>query len=253
MKTITTFTLILCALTYSIAQTGQFDVRVIKQHPFQCGDASIYFDIEVKASSPSTAFRVSEQNYRFDYDSLVITNPRIHQELGLSGIISDGVGVSSYDTHTLHGTLGGTLSYNVELLSGAGVAIFNDWKPIGRVSFDIINPTGCVNLIWRTHADFPITFISEVVSSGDIIEADEGNYYNYSGCLSTICSSCPAVLNLSNIIPDNTYKADLSISSDGTVPTSGNVGYEAGNVILLDSGFSVEPQADFSAVIDDCN
>jgi len=252
MRILATFVLTLFTLTFLNAQTGQYDVRLVQQHPFQCGDASIYFDIEIKSSSAGTAFRVSEQNYRFDYDSLVLTNPRIHQELGLSGMVNDGIGLSAYDTHTLNGTLGAVVSYNVELMSGAGLAIFNAWKPVGRIAFDIIDATACVNLVWRTHADFPITFISEV-KNGVLFEVAEGNYNNYSGCLSSICLSCPTALNLPNIIPDNTYQADVSITSDGTVPTSGNVDYKAGNVILLDSGFSVEPQADFSAVIDDCN
>jgi len=252
MKIVITFVLTLFAFTLLIAQTGQYDVRLVQQHPFQCGDGTIYFDIEIKSSSPGTAFRVSEQNYRFDYDSLILTNPRIHQELGISGTISDGVGVSSYDTHTLNGTLGATISYNIELISGAGIAIFNAWKPVGRIAFDIINPTSCVNLIWRTHADFPITFVGSI-SNGELFEADEGNYSNYSGCLTNVCLNCPTALNLPNLIPDNIYRADVSITSDGTVPNGGDVDYKAGNVILLDSGFTVETQADFSAEIDDCN
>ncbi len=252
MKIIVTFVLTLCAFTFSIAQTGQYDVRLVQQHPFQCGDGTIYFDIEIKASASGTAFRISEQNYRFDYDSLVLANPRIHQELGLSGMVNDGIGVSAYDTHTLDGTLGSTISYNIELMSGAGVAIFNAWKPIGRIAFDIVDGTSCTNLIWRTHVDFPITFIGEI-SNGNLYQANEGSYGNYSGCLTNVCVSCPTALNLPYVIPDNTYQADVSITSDGTVPNGGNVDYKAGNVILLDSGFSVEPQADFSAVIDDCN
>ncbi len=252
MKIIVTFVLTLCAFTFTIAQTGQYDVRLVQQHPFQCGDGVIYFDIEIKSSNPGTAFRVSEQNYRFDYDSLILANPRIDQELGLSGMINDGIGVSAYDTHTLEGTLGPTISYNVELLSGVGYPIFNLWLPIGRIAFDVVDGTNCANLVWRTHTDFPITFIGEV-SNGILLEASEGNYSNYSGCLPAICVSCPLSLGLSYVIPDNIYSADVSITSDGTIPGGGNVDYKAGNVILLDSGFSVEPQADFSAVIDDCN
>lgn len=252
MKIANTFVLILFAFTYSIAQTGQYDVRLVQQHPFQCGDAIIYFDIEIKSSNSGTAFRVSEQNYRFDYDSLILANPSIYQELGLSGMINDGVGISSYAQHSLDGTLGPTISYNIELMAGAGVAIFNSWRLVGRIAFDIVDPTGCINLVWRTHVDFPITFVSEV-NNGNLFEVNEGNYSDYTGCLSSMCVSCPTALNLPYIIPDNIYQADVSITSEGTVPNGGNVDYKAGNVILLDSGFSVEPQADFSAEIDDCN
>jgi len=37
------------------------------------------------------------------------------------------------------------------------------------------------------------------------------------------------------------------------VPNGGVVNYKAGDVILLDSGFTVETQAEFSAEISGCN
>jgi len=252
MKIVSTLLLTLLSLASSIAQTGQYDVRLLQQHPFQCGDAAIYFDIQVKASNAGTTFRVSEQNYRFDYDTLVLTNPRLDQELGLSGTFNDGIGLTTYSPHSLLGTLGNTISYNIELVEGAGYLLTNTWTSVGRVAFDILDATACLNLIWRTHTDFPITFVGEI-SNGELLEANEGIYNNFSGCLPSICSTCPPFLSLPYVIPDNTYRADISIASEGTVPTGGDVNYQAGNVILLDNGFTVETQADFSAEIDDCN
>jgi len=252
MKIVFTLVLVLLSLTCLIAQTGQYDVRLLQEHPFQCEDGTIYFDIQVKASNAGTIFRVSEQNYRFDYDTLVLTNPRIDQELGFSETFNDGIGLTTYSTHSLLGTLGTTVSYNIILIEGAGYLLTDTWTPVGRVAFDILDPTGCVQLIWRTQTDFPITFIGEI-ANGELLEANEGNYNNFSGCLSTICSGCPSFLNLPYVIPDNTYRADVSVTSDGTVPSGGIVDYKAGDVILLDNGFTVEIQADFSAEIDDCN
>ena len=235
-----------------MAQTGQYDVRLLQNHPFQCGDGEIYFDIEVKSSSAGTAFRVSEQNYRFSYDTLLLTNPRIDQELGLSGIVNDGVGTSTYSIHSLTGTLGNTISYNVELVEGIGYQLGNQWLPIGRIAFDILDAASCIDLIWFTQSDFPITFVGQIIN-GELLEANEGSYSDYSNCLPNICLSCPISLNLPYVIPDNTYQADVTITSDGTIPNGGNVDYRAGEIILLDSGFSVEAQANFSADISGCN
>jgi len=54
-------------------------------------------------------------------------------------------------------------------------------------------------------------------------------------------------------IADNIYQTELMINSTGEVPTGANVGFKAGEVILLDGGFTVQPQADFSAEIEDCD
>jgi len=138
------------------------------------------------------------------------------------------------------------------LLSGEGYPLTDTWTSVGRIAFDIIDPEACINLIWFTHTDYPITYIGQI-DSGVRSEVDEGNYSNYSACLPNICNSCPSALSLSSVISDDTYQADISITSDGTVPNGGSVNYKAGDVILLDNGFTVETQAGFSAEIDDCN
>lgn len=53
-------------------------------------------------------------------------------------------------------------------------------------------------------------------------------------------------------IADNIYNAN-TINSIGEVPTTGNVGFKAGQCIILDEGFTVHPQANFSAEIGDCD
>jgi len=254
MKIVTTLTITLFAITCLMAQTGQHDVQLVQQHLFECGDGIIYFDIQVKAFDATTTFRVAEQNYRFDYDSLVLTNPQIDQELGFSGVIDDGVGISLYSPHTTHGTLGGIISYNVELLGGPGYLLTDTWESVGRIAFDIVDSAGCANLVWRTQADYPITTISEIANDGTPLQVSEGDYNNYSGCLANICATaCPVSLNLSSVIVDDTYQANISITSNGTIPNGGVVDYKAGDFILLDNGFSAEAQADFSAAIDGCN
>ncbi len=75
----------------------------------------------------------------------------------------------------------------------------------------------------------------------------------------TACTSCPTDLvdtNLGggapNAIPAATYQVANSIISTGTVATGTTVIYDAGTIICLDPGFSVEATADFSAIIGGC-
>lgn len=252
MKIVIAFILTLLSLTCLIAQTGQYDVRFFQEPSFECDSSVIYFDIQIKASDAPTAFRLSEQNYRFGYDTLALVNPRIDQELDISGVVDEGVGTIVYNIHSLDGSLANIVSYNIELLSSEGYPLTDIWTSAGRIAFDIIDPTACINLVWLTHADYPATFISQI-DNGVRSEANEGNYSNYSGCFPGICNSCPTSLNLSSVILDDTYQADVSITSDGSVPNGGSVNYQAGDLILLDNGFTVETQADFSAEISDCN
>ncbi len=252
MKIATTIILALFALTSLIAQAGQYDVRFFQAPSFQCDNSVVYFDIQIKASDAGTTFRLSEQNYRFSYDTLALANPRIDQELDISGVINDGIGVSVYDIHSLRGSLGHIISYNIELLSGAGYLLTDTWMSVGRIAFDIIDSQACIDLTWFTQVDYPVTYVSQI-DNGVRSDVDEGNYNNYSVCLPAVCESCPSALSLSAVIPDAIYQADVSITSDGTVPIGGVVNYKAGDVILLDNGFTVETQADFSAEISDCN
>ncbi len=252
MKIVITIFFTLFSLSCLIAQTGQYDVRFFQEPSFTCDSNVVYFDIQLKASSAGTTFRLSEQNYRFGYDTLALTNPRIDQELDISGVVNDGIGISIYDTHSLEGSLAHIISYNVELLGGEGYPLTDAWVSVGRIAFDIIDPTACINLTWYTHADYPITYIGEI-DNGSRYDVAEGNYSNFSGCFPDICEACPPSLSISSVISDNTYQADISITSDGTVPAGGSVNYKAGDVIMLDNGFTVEAQADFSAEIDGCN
>lgn len=67
-----------------------------------------------------------------------------------------------------------------------------------------------------------------------------------------VCDLCPTDLNLSIPLSTGTYQAGETLSSESTVPVGTNVEFKAGDVILLDNGFIVEPGSDFSGEIEDC-
>jgi len=63
---------------------------------------------------------------------------------------------------------------------------------------------------------------------------------------------CIISLSLTGTISSNTYQAGNDIAADGTIPAGQKVQFKAGQMILLDNDFTVEPFVDFSAEIEDC-
>jgi len=53
-------------------------------------------------------------------------------------------------------------------------------------------------------------------------------------------------------ISDSNCQANEMVTSDGTIPTGGNVQFQAGQNIILENGFEVQSNANFSAEIEDC-
>jgi len=89
---------------------------------------------------------------------------------------------------------------------------------------------------------------NNAVSYDNILDASWEDFCNNGTAL---CACSPSLFVSGNILT-NTYQAGNDISSDGTVPTGNNVQFKAGQVILLDNDFTVSPNADFSAEIEDC-
>jgi len=68
-----------------------------------------------------------------------------------------------------------------------------------------------------------------------------------------LCGSiCPDYLEPTSVTLNDQYKAGIKLESNAIIPVNSNVYFEAGESILLDSGFEVKPGAAFSADIDDC-
>jgi len=246
--------LMLCAMSKGFAQsTGQYDLQLAAVQPTDCDNNIFYVDLQVRASSAATVFRISDQNYRFRYNPSVLANPRIETEFTFSGLAVSADGTASFfTTHTLNGSLGPVVSYNFELAGGAGYPVGIDWVSVGRVAFDILDPAACIDLVWNDKNYFPPTYVGGI-GDGNLYSVDEGSYLNFSACIDALCTeNCPATLSVSTAVVEGTYLADLSITSDCIVPGGGAVSFKAGQEIELDVGFSVESQADFSAEIEGC-
>jgi len=180
----------------SIAQTGKYDIQFAIGTSADCDLGEAYFDIEIKAADANSTFRISDQNYRFSFNRKALANPRIVEEFEVSGIIDEGPNAFSlYSDHSLNGSIDTVVSYGFEL--GAGVGYFigeEDWTPVGRIGFDIVDTTACVELTWHDSGTFPSTFIGEIINGSDLYVARENSFTNYVGCISDLCQPLPIEL-----------------------------------------------------------
>ncbi len=176
---------------FAVAQDGEYDVR-FDMHEVDCDNDKIYVNIDVRANNAGGEFNIADQNYRFSYNrEAVAVGSMAIDSASLEGFI----GTSLYDPHNLNGSIDTVASYNVVLAGGTGVAVSTTWLTIGRISFDIIDYTECLDLIWHDHspAMFPPTFIGEKFG-GNLFEVDEMLYLNNSTCPDPICRALPIEL-----------------------------------------------------------
>ncbi len=175
------------------AQNGQNDVRFVDHSRF--GDGTVAnFVIEVRAASTDTEFFMSEQNYRFSFNRDALANPRIIEEMSVSGFIGGDdlplarvLGFTLFSPHNLTGSLDTVMSYNVELAGGDGYYVTAEkWVQVGRIEFDIISDEACYDLEWHPQAVFPPTFVGEIFTENGVdmrLNTAENAYENASDCV----------------------------------------------------------------------
>ncbi len=238
----------------AVSLGGTYDMQFIADLATDCDNSVFYVDIQIRAASAATTFRLADQNYRFNYDESLLANPRIEQELAISGLMQHNDGtVSLYGGHTLIGTLGPTVSYNVELMGGDGYLVDANWVSIGRLAFDVLDANACIDLLWNDESTFPPTYVGEI-NNGVLGKADGVSFMTFSACMSELCPAdlCPNEMDLPGMIAAGTYVVKINIQSDGTVASGTDVILKAGNSIIFNSNFIIEPQANFSAEIEGC-
>ncbi len=64
--------------------------------------------------------------------------------------------------------------------------------------------------------------------------------------------TCPAIIDKTGLVPTDVYHADVKVMSNGTIMSTRNVSYKAGQCIELNSDFEVILGAEFEAVIEPC-
>ena len=180
--------LLVCKLSYG--QSPRFDVRLNISN-VDCVNERLIIDIEIKATSLASQFDLAGQNYRFSFDPEVLANPVIENELVLSGVVSHSGGSGVYGNHSLTGSAGSIISYNVPFFGGDGYPLNAvNWLPVGQVGFDLVNPGACPGFTWLTQADFPPTTITQDLNTSEP-PVPEGNYFTTALCLDTVCGPFP--------------------------------------------------------------
>lgn len=196
MRRLFTF-LFVAAFAANCFSQAQYDVR-FNLDSTDCINEQVYIDIDVKASSAATAFRIAEQNYRFSFtrSSILPASTEIYKQ-ELTGLVFNNDGTFGlYADHTLTGSLDTIVSYNVELSGSDGKLVEADWLTVGTLKFDIASiQDGCLSLEWHNQGIFPPTFISEKNANGTLVPVAEGTYTDIIGtCFDDICGFLPVEL-----------------------------------------------------------
>lgn len=195
------------------AQTGKYDLNFALPH-VDCDNLKLYIDIQIKAHEGECAFRLSDQNYRFQFnDALIYNSAFIEQELEVSGHIESPTGDSFYQEHTLVGSLDSIVSYNIEFMSGEGLLVEADeWTSVGQLGFDIADIAGEVKLIYMNEDMFPPTYIGEFYNQTRMT-ASEGDFTVLAINLRDFCGA-ENITNVINLEIENSVSLFPTLAND---------------------------------------
>ncbi len=167
---------ILISLLGPTVYGGNAEIR-FTEYQADCTNSKYYVDLEIKATATGDNFFLGRQQIQFSFNSNTIDLPVIDQELTLSGTVQTTIPVTNttYATHYLSGSMGNTIVYNVDLVSGDGYPVdHQSWIPIGRLAFDLVDPLLCADLT------FDLVNVEEVTSTGPL--AIPVDYYDLPAC-----------------------------------------------------------------------
>jgi len=265
LHTLLPFIFLMFLSTFSTAQTGQFDVRMLIDS-IDCTTNKLFIDIQVRADNPGEEFYLGDQNYRFSFTRNVLANPALVQELDVTGYIVGGpgpAGFSFYSPHTLTGSLDTIVSYNLELQGGDGIFVTDtNYINVGRMSLDILDYNTPVCLRWHRDipVDFPNTFVGQKFN-GNLIPTNEGSYLDYYQDLSSACNNtAPAATNDTGTTPEEqpitvclpTNDTDPENALDSTSVTLLTTPPASEGTVVLDSltgCITFTPTADFNGTV----
>ncbi|MEO1438372.1 MAG: T9SS type A sorting domain-containing protein [Bacteroidota bacterium] len=262
-STLLSFLLILAISGMATAQSGEYDARFVVAG-VDCDNQIVTVDLEIIATSPSTQFNVSDQNYRFSWERTKVppVSPPITGAPGnptdrsifisdqyLTGFILPPVGPPVfYDPHTLVGSIDTIASVNVTLSSPSGFPVpSSDWTQISQVQLDYIDGNACIDLIWQTDEVFPQTFVGEEFL-GSFFEAEGRNFGNVQICITDFCNPLPVELVAFNVVEDDcdmrlSWITETEIDNDFFIVEKSKDGLNFEEIARVPgAGSTVEPQ-----------
>ena len=214
--------LTVCPDQYCQTSKAKYGVR-LSLKSFDCSTKKAVLLIEVRAADAASTFLMGDANFRFNYNSTLLTNPQIITEENFSSTApaSDSRYTAQNLTGSTENTTSGVVSLNVKYSpSGTPTArqVTESWTAVSSISMDykgsLTNP--CFDLNWQTGTDFPKTGMNEVVINGSQFTlADVPTGVEY-----TKATLCPA-LRCSN------KSADLTLSKKRVSAAQATVGSTA--------------------------
>lgn len=163
MKIFKIIILTILPMYFALAQADLVDLKLA---PVCSNDNNTFqIDLLIKANKANSVIRVAEQNYRFTFNTQALQNPVIVEEgTAFSGLVLNGSEVSAYGIHSLTGSSGNAISYNVELEGGVATLLQNDqWTKVGTLEFDVVDKNASKTFTWLGLDQFPPTVIYNLV------------------------------------------------------------------------------------------
>ena len=148
----------------AFAQQGSFDVQ-LSLKKMDCAAAKAEIQVQVR-SRDGQDFDMGDANYRFEYDALVVKNPKIVSQDNFSNQATKRD--LNYGTHNLQGsrelTNKGIVSLNTFFSgsNGGSQKVSGQWMPVSTLSFDLTDFKTPIELKWHDDKTFPISGMNQV-------------------------------------------------------------------------------------------
>lgn len=179
--------LFFAALLQAQNSTGRYEVRLV-HGAYNCAKDSVVVCVEIRATSPDSAFVMGNANFLLIYQNNQLGTPVIRSRGAFSG--------GSYATMTITRTDGdptSALSINVVNtdVGGAGTTVDTNWKNIGCIAFSTAgNTSKCYNL--TLSASNPATIVTRAYENPSDPEGVSLTQEVTQGTLTSITNQCPA-------------------------------------------------------------
>ena len=201
MKLSINILLILCLWGFSTpilnAQNGQYDVRFTLQS-MSCDSSKITIAVQVRAHDMAHAFNMGDANFRFDYDTRLITTPTLVSQVNFSSQAPSSD--YNYGNQNLNGSSAGPTKGVVSLntfytgVASGAKRVDTAWITISHIRFNVVGGSNCFSYLWHNEQIFPVTGLNEVelLPNGEYnlyIVASGGVYTNLESCFQTFCNN----------------------------------------------------------------
>ncbi len=160
--------LTLCPNQYcTVASNASYAVQLTSKS-FDCVSKKVVVLIKVRAKDANSTFLMGDANFRFNYNTTLLANPKIVQQVNFA--------TPPYTAQDLQGSTtngaAGLVSLNVKYAPNntpTAQQVMADWMSVACIEFDYVgsNTTACFDLNWQTAVDIPRTGMNEAIITGN--------------------------------------------------------------------------------------